>query len=241
MRRIAVRVAGPTKSRDAHAKAAPNPNTLPASPPSATLDADFRFPVRCALSIPIVAPKAAVLAALAVWLGASVFTTVNAQQAPGGPGGSRQNRGAGGGGGGGPNAQGQRGMATVLDDQQMQLYREATQKDTEQLRKLDDQLRVAQKELIRAALAEKYDENAVREKAEAFSKIQVEITTLRAKAFSALAPTLKPEQRDQLENSRVGTAMLMGGGMGGGGGPGGPGAGAARPAAGGRRAPPPGQ
>lgn len=176
--------------------------------------------------------RAAALFALGGWLGAFVLTAANAQPAQG-PGGNRPNRGAGGGGGGGGNLQGQRGPAAVLDDQQMQLYREATQKDGDQLRKLDEKLRVAQKELIQAALAEKYDENAVREKAEAVAKIQVEITTLRSKALSAVAPTLKPEQRDQLLNSRFGATMLTGGGGfgGAGGGPGGP-------ATGGRRAPP---
>jgi len=123
-----------------------------------------------------------------------------------------------------------------LDDQQRELYREATQKHGDELRKLDEKLRAAQKELVQAVLAEKYDDQVVREKAEGVAKIQVEITTLRAKALSVVAPTLKPEQRDQLENSRIGAAILTGGGGGGGGGGfGGPGGGNPPP---GRRAPP---
>ena len=128
----------------------------------------------------------------------------------GGPGNTQDRRGPAGGGGG-----------LGLDDKQRELYREASQKSADELRKLDEKLRAAQKELVQAAIAEKYDEKAVREKAEALAKIQVEITTLRAKAFSAVAPTLKAEQREQLETSRVAAAMLTGGGFGGG--PGGPG------------------
>jgi len=116
-----------------------------------------------------------------------------------------------------------------LDDQQRELFREAMQKNSEQLRSLDEKLRAAQKELVKAAIAEQYDEKIVREKAEAVGKIQVEMTALRAKAFSVVVPTLKPEQREQLENSPFGANMLMGGfggrgaGFGGPGGPGGPG------------------
>jgi Spy/CpxP family protein refolding chaperone len=106
-----------------------------------------------------------------------------------------------------------------LDDKQREVLREAMQKDQDQIRTLDEKLRAAQKELVHATLAEKYDEKAVREKAEAVSKIQTDITVLRAKAFSSVAPTLKPEQREQMENSPIAAAMLggrFGGGMGGG-------------------------
>jgi hypothetical protein len=80
---------------------------------------------------------------------------------------------------------------------------------------------------MHVVLGEKYDDKAVREKAEAVSKIQSEITVLRAKALASVAPTLKPEQREQLENSPMGTALLGGafsgfrgpGGFGGQGGP----------------------
>lgn len=116
----------------------------------------------------------------------------------------------------------------MLDDQQRTLLREAMQKNSDELRSLDEKLRAAQKELMKAVLAEKQDEKAVREKAEAVGKIQTELTVIRAKAFAAVTPTLKPEQKDQLENSPMGMMMMggpggaaFGGGMGGRGGPGG--------------------
>ena len=105
----------------------------------------------------------------------------------------------------------------VLDEQQREKYREASQKNSEELRNIDQKLRAAQKELVHAALAEKYDEKAVREKADVIGKLQADLMVLRAKAFSSVAPTLKPEQREQLESSRAGAAIITGGvgGMGG--------------------------
>jgi Spy/CpxP family protein refolding chaperone len=116
--------------------------------------------------------------------------------------------------GGGPpdQARGFRGRFN-FDDQQRQLMREAMQKDREALASLTEKSRAAQKELMQAALAEKFDEKAVRSKAEALAKLQTEITVLRAKALSTVAPTLKPEQREQLENTPIGAAMLSSGFM----------------------------
>jgi Spy/CpxP family protein refolding chaperone len=136
--------------------------------------------------------------------------------------------------GAGANVQGQRGNfvgGLNLDDQQRELLREATQKEGDEMRKLNDKLQTAQKELVQAIIGEKYDEKVVREKAEAAARIQTEITMLRAKAFATVAPTLKPEQREQLDNPQVANFIIMsgGGGFGGGrgfaapGGPGGPG------------------
>jgi Spy/CpxP family protein refolding chaperone len=150
---------------------------------------------------------------------------------PAGGGGGRGGGGFGGGGGGG-NFQGRGGMggmggmgAINLDDQQRQLLREAMQKNREELAKLDEKLRAAQKELVQVTIAENFDEKVVREKAEAVSKIQTEMILLRCQAFSTLAPSLKPEQRDELVNGRMGgmvlTTSIMDFGGGRGGGPGG--------------------
>jgi len=190
--------------------------------------------------------KTAALFTLVAIFGAFVATAADPPQpAPGRPGrnnaGGPGGPGGPGGGGNGPGPRGGGGGMGMmgLDDQQRELYREATQKHSDELGKLDEKLRAAQKELVQAVLAEKYDDQVVREKAEGVAKIQVEITTLRAKAFSVVAPTLKPEQRDQLENSRIGAAMLTGGfGGGGGGGFGGPGGPGGGNPPGGRRAPP---
>jgi len=69
-------------------------------------------------------------------------------------------RGNFGGGGGG-------GSFFGLDEKQRDLYREASEKNREELTKLDEKLRAAQQELIKAVLAENYDDKVVREKADA--------------------------------------------------------------------------
>lgn len=129
------------------------------------------------------------------------------QQGPGGFQGPGAVQGQGGfqGRGGG-------GMA-VLDEQQRNLLREALQKEQDPLRALDEKLRAAQKELMQAVLAEKYDEQVVRQKAEAVAKIEVEMTLLRAKALATVAPTLKTEQKESMINSPFGAMMLRGGMM----------------------------
>ena len=128
----------------------------------------------------------------------------NSPNNPRGNRGNFQGRGGPGGGGGG----------LGLDEKQIQLYRDASEKNSDELRKLDDKLRVAQKELIQAVIAENYEDKIVREKAEAVAKIQTEITVLRAKALSSVAPTLKPEQREVLETSRIAATMITSGGLG---------------------------
>ena len=106
---------------------------------------------------------------------------------------------------------GRGGLGGMLDDQQRDLLREALQKHGDELRKLDEKMRVAQKELMQAIMAEKADEKVVREKAEVVAKIQVEQILLRAKALAVVVPTLKPEQREQLENSPWALGMMAGG------------------------------
>jgi Spy/CpxP family protein refolding chaperone len=131
----------------------------------------------------------------------------------------RQNPGGPGGPGGGPGR-----FGAMLDDQQRELLREAAQNQSDAIRKLGMRLQVAQKELMQAIMAEKSDEKVVREKADVVAKIQVEETLLRAKILAVVIPTLKPEQREQIENSPWMLNMVTGGGFGGGMRPGDPGA-----------------
>lgn len=116
-----------------------------------------------------------------------------------------------------------------LDDNQRQLLFDGLQAVGPQMREIMEKLRIAQQELVDAVLAEKYDEQVVRQKAEAVAKLQVELTMLRAKAVSAVAPTLTPEQKQEVKDSPFIAGLLTGaggfggrGGFGGfGGGPGG--------------------
>lgn len=109
-----------------------------------------------------------------------------------------------------------------LDDKQRELLQEARQVSGDEVRKLNEKLAEAQKEFVKAVVAEKYDEKVVREKADAVGKIQAEILALNGKAFATVSPTLKPEQRESIEgNARIGIAIISPAGGFGGGGPGG--------------------
>jgi len=162
---------------------------------------------------------AANLAGAPILIAADPPPATPAPPPPGGTGAPGRPGGTGGGGGGGRGGDRgdrnserfqARGPVLGLDEKQRELFREASQKDSDEVRQLEEKLRSAQKELMHVVLGEKYDDKAVREKAEAVSKIQSEITVLRAKALASVAPTLKPEQREQLENSPMGTALLGG-------------------------------
>lgn len=158
------------------------------------------------------------LGSLSVVLAGSLF----AQPGGGGRGGRfNQNDPAQGGPQGGPPDRammgGRGGFGFGLDEQQRQVFNEALQKHQEALRKLEEQLQAAQRELIKAVIAEEYVEKTVREKAEVVAKLQTEIMILRSQALHTVAPTLREEQRTQMEDSRF-SMMLLSGGFGGGGG-----------------------
>ncbi len=124
---------------------------------------------------------------------------------------------------GAPPNRGGRFFGNMLDDKQQQLLMEAMQANAADVNAIQEKMRAAQQELVKAVLAEKYDEQVVKQKAEAVAKLQVDMTMLRAKAFSAVTPTLTPEQKQDLENSPFVSFMLSGGFGGGRGAFGGPG------------------
>jgi len=89
---------------------------------------------------------------------------------------------------------------SVLTPDQQKALREATQKHEAEFRKMQEQMSKLQTEMNKLVAAPKFDEKAVREKAQAFSSIQAEHMVLRAKLFAeAVGPTLTQAQREQLE------------------------------------------
>lgn len=101
------------------------------------------------------------------------------------------------------------GAGMNFDDKQRELLQESRQTHNDDLRKLNEKLAEAQKEYVKAVVAEKFDEKAVREKADALGKIQADILALNGKSFAVVSPTLKPEQRESLEgNVRIGIVII---------------------------------
>ena len=168
------------------------------------------------------------LCALSLCTTAFALTTASAQPAdpapatptPGAPPAQDGGRGQRGGGGNNNNnfQRGNFGGGLNFDEKQRELLQEARQVHTEELRKLNEKLAEAQKEFVKAVVAEKYDETVVKAKADAIGKIQAEILALNGQSFATVSPTLKPEQRESLEgNARIGIAIINpAGGFGGG-------------------------
>src|SRR5262245_49191062 len=69
----------------------------------------------------------------------------------------------------------------VLTEEQRASLRQAMEAQREKTRGLEEKLRDARKELFEAGLKEKFDEEAVRQKALAVGKLDAELAVLRAK------------------------------------------------------------
>ena len=106
------------------------------------------------------------------------------------------------------------GMGVLTQEQRTQM-REAIQ---DQLTPLMTKLTAAQKEVVKAALADGATEASVKAKVETVNAIQTDIALLRFKGLKAIASTLTADQKTQLENARDGgyMALFMMGGRGGG-------------------------
>lgn len=95
----------------------------------------------------------------------------------------------------------ERAFLSVLTDDQRASMRQAMEADREKIRDLELKIRDARKELFELGLREKFDEAAVREKANAAAKLDTEMTVLRVKAISQIRPPLSAEQIDKIKNS----------------------------------------
>ena len=101
----------------------------------------------------------------------------------------------------GPVAAGFERIYNILTEEQRTSLREAMQSQREKMRESEEKLRDARKEIFEAALADKFDENAVRQKAAVVAKVEADMLVLRAKAFSEMRPALSSEQLQKLKNS----------------------------------------
>jgi Spy/CpxP family protein refolding chaperone len=88
----------------------------------------------------------------------------------------------------------------VLNEEQRQSMRDIMASQRETMRDLQEKIRIARRELLKASLAEKFDEDMVRSKALAVAKLEAELTVLRAKAISQVQPPLSEEQIEQIMN-----------------------------------------
>lgn len=92
-------------------------------------------------------------------------------------------------------------VLSVLTDEQRASMREAMAVDREKIRDLEQKIRESRKELFELGLREKFEEAAVREKANEAAKLDAEMTVLRVKAISKIQPPLTAEQIEKIKNS----------------------------------------
>jgi len=96
------------------------------------------------------------------------------------------------------------GPVGVLTDEQRASYLAAMNKQWARIMELQAQLRVAQQNFVTASVEQKFDENAMREKAMAAYRIDAEIAVLKAKAMSEVQPPLTAEQIQKIKTGQPG-------------------------------------
>lgn len=90
-------------------------------------------------------------------------------------------------------------LERVLTEEQRDSLREAMESQRDKMRDLEENLRAARKEMFQAGLAQKFDEDALRQKALEAGRLDAELTVLRAKALSKMKPPLSAEQIEKLK------------------------------------------
>jgi len=96
--------------------------------------------------------------------------------------------------GGGRFGPGYQRLLSVLTEEQRISLRKAMDEQREKARELEEQFRLATRDLYAVGLANKFDEDAVREKAAVAARSEAELSVLRFKAFSRMRPQLSTEQ-----------------------------------------------
>jgi Spy/CpxP family protein refolding chaperone len=91
-------------------------------------------------------------------------------------------------------------MERVLTEEQRESMRDIMKSQRERMQGIQEKIRAARKELMKASLAESFDEEAVRAKALVVAKLEADLTVLRAKAISQVQPPLSEEQIERIIN-----------------------------------------
>jgi Spy/CpxP family protein refolding chaperone len=92
----------------------------------------------------------------------------------------------------------------VLTPEQRASYEAAMGKERGKMAELQSKLRVARQDLVVASVTEKFDENAIRQKAMVGARIEAEMTVLRIKAMSQVQPPLTAEQIEKVKATQPG-------------------------------------
>jgi hypothetical protein len=96
------------------------------------------------------------------------------------------------------------GPVGVLTDEQRVSYQAAMARQRGRMAELDAQMRAAKQEFVAASVDQKFDENAMMQKAMAAFRPEAEMAVLRAKAMSEVQPPLTAEQIEKIKATQPG-------------------------------------
>lgn len=88
----------------------------------------------------------------------------------------------------------------ILTPEQRQSIRGALAENREKAAAIEAKLREARQAILVTALDSKFNEDALRPKLEAVSKLETDLTLLRVKAFAKIEPPLSAEQIEKIKN-----------------------------------------
>ncbi len=91
-------------------------------------------------------------------------------------------------------------LERVLTREQRESLHVAMESRRDSMRKLEGKIRDARQALMKAALAEKFDEDTVPAQALKVGKLEAKLAVLRAKAMSKVRPPLSHEQIERISN-----------------------------------------
>jgi len=91
-------------------------------------------------------------------------------------------------------------LERVLTREQRESLHAALEAQRDSMRGLEGKIRDARQALMKASLAEKFDEDTVRAKAFKVGKLEAKLAVLRAKAMAKVQPPLSQEQIERISN-----------------------------------------
>jgi Spy/CpxP family protein refolding chaperone len=89
----------------------------------------------------------------------------------------------------------------VLTEEQRSSFRQAMEGEREKMRELEQKSGEARRELMEAALVDKFDEARVRQKLNALMKVDADLTMIRIRGLSKVEPRLSAEQLEKLRSA----------------------------------------
>ena len=99
----------------------------------------------------------------------------------------------------------------VLTDEQRQSLRAALEPQRDKLPPLEEKMLASRRALLDAAVSGKFDENLVRQSAEASAGAEAELTVIYVRALSQMQPPLSAQQLQQLKNFQPGQFQVQSG------------------------------